>query len=164
MAVQVRRVLENKANDMRVELVAVPEAVTVINLDRIGELSGVCGPFRSRCDYLVLFREEKVEAAVFVELKKTLHEESRGLEQLRLSPPYLEYLKTICSIHFDEDVKRTRRVAIRYLLIGEQATALLPKQSVSDPQQPSALMYREITVRWVVGNRLRFDRLRKLVA
>ena len=182
LAVRVREVLEQKARVsvnsgvalltenqkkrtvMRVELVAVPEAATVINVEKIGEMSGVRGRFRSRCDYLVLFRSEETEAAVFVELKKTLLNGNRGLEQLRRSPPYLEYLRTICSIHFDDNVEAPRRLAIRYLLVGERTTERLAKSRVSDPQTLPDEEHRGITVGRVVGKRLHFDRLRTLVA
>ena len=48
---------------MQVELVAVPDGATVINVEKLGELSGVRGQFRSRCDYLVLFRKAGADAA-----------------------------------------------------------------------------------------------------
>ena len=182
LAVQVREVLKAKAKVpvkagvvllkekqgkktiMQVTLLDVPEGVTVINLEKIGELSGVHGKFTSKCDYLVLFPEGEAEAAVFVELKKTLEEGSRGLEQLRRSPRYLAYLKTICSIHFDGDAERTRRVAIRYLLVGERTTELIAKQNVSDPQALPVAEHKGIIVQRFVGDKLRFDRLRGLAA
>ena len=182
LAMQVQEVLERKAKVsvrsgvallrekkrrrtvMQVELVAVPDGATVINVEKLGELSGVRGQFRSRCDYLVLFRKTGADAAVFVELKKTLQEGSKGLEQLRKSPAYLDYLKTIYSIHFDDDAEPSRRMAIRYLLVGERATKLLAMGRVSDPQTLRDEEHRGITVGRVVGNRLHFDRLRGLVA
>lgn len=149
---------------MKVELVAVPDGVTVINVERIGELSGVRGQFRSRCDYLVLFRQFGSDSAVFVELKTTLSEGSKGLEQLRRSPPYLEYLRTICSIQFDGRTESSPPVAMLYLLVGERASARLAKGRVSDPQTLPDEEHRGITVRRVVGNRLHFERLRSLLA
>ncbi len=149
---------------MEVDLVAVPGDVTVINVEKIGELSGVHGQFRSRCDYLVLFRKADTDAAVFVEPKKTLVEGSSGLEQLRRSPPYLEYLKTICSIYFDHDAEPSRHVQIFYLLVGERVTEHLAMGRVSDPQTLPDEQHRGITVRRFVGNRLHFDRVRGLVA
>ena len=107
---------EKKKTVMKVELVAVPKGAAVINVEKLGELSGVRGQFSSRCDYLVLFRKLGGDVAVFVELKKTLSEGSRGLEQLRRSPPYLEYLRTVCSIHFDGSAESPRPLAVHYLL------------------------------------------------
>ena len=182
LAMQVREVLERKAKVpvkggvallrekerrrtvMQVELVAVPDGATVINVEKLGELSGVRGEFRSRCDYLVLFCKTGADAAVSVELKKTLQEGSKGLEQLRRSPAYLDYLRTICSIHFDGDAEPSRSMAIRYLLAGERVTELLAMRRVSDPQALRDEEYHGITVGRVVGNRLHFDRLRGLVA
>ena len=178
LATRVRKVLKPKAivsiNEnsvrlkepgvMEVKLMSLPGDVTVINVEKIGELSGVHGQFRSRCDYLVLFRKADTDTAVFVELKKTLEEGSKGLEQLRRSPPYLDYLRTICSIHFDGDAEPSHRVEISYLLVGERVTELLAMRRVSDPQTLPDEEHRGITVRRVIGNRLHFERVRGLVA
>ena len=86
------------------------------------------------------------------------------MEQLRRSPPYLEYLRTICSIEFDKKVKAPRSLAIRYLLVGQRTTRLIEKHRVSDPQALPDEAHDGITVGRVVGNRIHFDRLRKLVA
>lgn len=180
-AARVREVLENKAvvpveegtavlrekekrkTIMQVEVVAIPDGVAVINVEKIGELSGVRGRFRSRCDYLILFQKADVAAAVFVELKKTLSEGTRGLEQLRRSPPYLEYLRAICSIEFDGRSGSPSPVTMHYLLIGERVTPQLSKQRVSDPQALPVEKHLGITVHRKVGKRLHFDRLRGFV-
>ena len=155
---------EKRKTIMQVEVVAIPDGVAVINVERIGELSGVRGPFRSRCDYLILFRQADADAAVFVELKKTLSEGSKGLEQLRRSPPYLEYLRAVCSIEFDGRAGFSTPVTMHYLLIGERVTPQFSIQRVSDPQALPAQNHHEITVHRNVGNRLHFDRLRGLVS
>ena len=47
------------------------------------------------------FSQGGQDQAVFVELKKTLDEDqSRAMEQLRRSLPLLDYLLSVCRIHF----------------------------------------------------------------
>ena len=173
LATRVRQVLEKKAKVpvkkgvvllkeervMEVKVVAVPDDVTVINVEKMGSLSGVRGRFQSRCDYLVLFQKSGTDTAVFVELKRTLKDECRGLEQLRRSPPYLEYLRTLCSIQFEDRYEPSRRVSVRYVLVGKHVTSLLAKSPVSNPQVLSEESHKGITVRRLVGERIHFDRL-----
>ena len=60
---------------MEVDVVDIPADSTVVDIRRMGQLSGlksgVCG---RRSDYLVVTGEEERDRAVFVELKKTLGE------------------------------------------------------------------------------------------
>ena len=173
LADQVRTVLEQKAKVpiksgsvwlkergvMTVEVVDVPQSVTVINLEKIGSLSGISGQFQSRCDYLLLFRVDGRDAAVFVELKKTIYAGDKGPEQLRRSPPYLAYLRTLCRIEYNGETEVRHPVFVCYVLIGERATPLLAKQRVSDPQALSVESYRGIEVRRIIGECLHFSRL-----
>ena len=144
---------------MNVEVLDVPSGVTVINLNKIGELSGIKGQFRSRCDYLVLFESFGRDMAVFVELKKTIDQGTKGLEQLRRSRPYLAYLRSLCKIEFDSEARNQRIVSIRYVLIGSRVTQLLPKQRISDALSLPDKSHHGIVVRRIVGEKMRFDRL-----
>lgn len=154
-------VLLKEKDVMEVKVIAVPADVTVIKVEQIGSLSGVRGQFRSRCDFLILFQIDGTDAAVFVELKKTIAGGmSKGLEQLRRSPPYLEYLRTLCSIYFERRAEPLRRVDVGYVLIGRSMTPQLEMRRVSDPQVLEEKSHQGIVVRLFVGERIRFDRLR----
>ncbi len=144
---------------MTVKLIAVPAGATVINMEKMGSLSGVLDKFLSRSDYLVLFQENGADAAVFVELKKTLREGAKGFEQLRMSLPYLQYLKSLCNIVFEHVGQPSHHISVHYVLVGKQVTPRLAKLPVSDPQRLPDENHRGIVVRRIVGERVRFDRL-----
>ncbi len=147
---------------MQVDMIGVPGDVTVVNIDKIGELSGIRGEFKSRCDYLILFQKANADVAVFVELKKTIAEGSKGLRQLHRSPPYLQYLRTVCSIHCENKVQPSASVTMRYLLIGEKVSPRLSKQRIRLPHVLPPEGYHDIAVNRMVGNRLHFDSLLQL--
>ena len=138
---------------MEVKLANVPPGVTVVNLQRIGDLSGVLdGRWKSKCDFLLICPTDGVDEAIFVELKKNLSDEDKGKEQLRRSLPYLEYLRSVCRIEHGS----ATRVSARYVLIGEKLSPLIAKQRVSGGHFVSHGQYLDIKVRMLVGNRLRF--------
>ena len=67
---------------MEVEIIEIPAASTVVDIRKMGQLSGIrsgiCG---RRSDYLVVNDEGGRDRAVFVELKKTLDEDlSDGMD------------------------------------------------------------------------------------
>ncbi len=63
-------------NVMKVEVFGVPADITVINMNRIGSLSGLeKGKWKRHCDYLIVIEDDGVDHAVFIELKRTLGEE-----------------------------------------------------------------------------------------
>ncbi len=179
LAVQARKVLNSEAivaitgssallsepGVMDFELTNLPDDgdVTVIALDKLGALGGLRPRFTLKCDFLVVFREAGRDAAVFVELKKTLADGGKTLKQLRRSPPYLAYLRTLCSIEFDCD-DQPNPITICYLAIGERTTHVLPKGRVSDPQALPEETYPGITVWRFVGTRLNFDHVRGFLA
>ena len=173
LAEKVRSVLEERARVpvmdgavllrerrvMDVKVVAVPQDSTVISLEKIGSLGGIKGKFHSRCDYLILFRLNGKDAAVFIELKKKIRETSKGLEQLRMSLPYLTYLRSLCQVVFNGEKRNMPRVSIHYVLIGKRATPFFDKHRVSEVRDFSSVIHHGIEVRIVVGRLIQFDQL-----
>ena len=166
---QVLRVLKPKArvpirngevvlrehNVMDVVLAEVPAGVMIINMRRIGSLSGIReGAWKKACDYLLIRRSKGGAEAVFVELKKNLTD-PRGKEQLRRSLPYLDYIRSLCRIEYGA-MSSPKRVLARYVLIGKRTTPGLAKQGVTAGPVFSSEPYEGITIQRYVGSRIRF--------
>lgn len=152
------RVELREPNVMTVVVAGLPDGSTVINMRKIGRLSGIRdGPWKQSCDYLLLCRTGGVDEVVFVELKRTLSDEERAKEQLRWSLPYFDHLRSVCRI---EHGASPRRVPARYVMIGKRTTPYLAKQRVSGGHALPNVAHGGITVRRLVGARLRFSWLK----
>lgn len=154
-----RTILREK-NVMDLEVADIPSEITIINMRRIGSLSGVKdGKWKQICDFLLLFEEEGENHAIFVELKKTLNEENKkGMEQLRRSLPFLEYLRSVCEIHYS--AKPTKLgIIVHYSLVGNQMSQRLDKQHVKAGHPLSSENHKGISVDMFVGERIRFPSL-----
>ena len=132
-------------------------------MEKLGRLSGMKdGEWTQVCDYLLIYPQKGKDHAIFVELKKTLHEDKRrAMEQLRRSLPFLEYLRSVCEIHFGAEPV-PRRIEVRYLLIGERTRSRLDKKQSVNPDPARKLEqqdYENIMVTTFVGSRVRFDLL-----
>jgi len=147
-------------NVMELEVADIPSDITIINMRRIGSLSGVKeGEWKQVCDYLFLFEEEGEDYAVFVELKKTLNEENeKGMEQLRRSFPFLEYLRSVCEIHHSAESAKLR-IIVRYSLVGNQISQRLDKQHVKAGFRLPSKNHKGISVDMLFGERIRFRSL-----
>ncbi len=144
---------------MTVEVAGLPDGTTVIDMRKIGLLSGIRrdGPWRQSCDYLLVCRTAGGDEAVFIELKRTLSDKRKGMEQLRWSLPYLDHLRSVCRIEYGAS---PRRVPARYVMIGKKTVPHLAKQRVSgDPALPS-VSHEGITIRRLAGSRLSFCSLK----
>ncbi|MDE0449494.1 MAG: hypothetical protein OXH96_22730 [Spirochaetaceae bacterium] len=143
---------ERKAN-MSIDVTGVKWRATTIRIDRIGDLSGLRrGDWNQKCDYLMVIHKGTTYHATFLELKKSLDEGApKPLEQLRRSLPFLEYLRSVCCVHF-EDVTPPD-VDVRYAVIGEKGQQRFDKQSVkARPGQPVwTKPHRGITVSAFLG-------------
>ena len=148
---------------MKVEVSRTPSGVTAIDLRKLGSFSGIKeGPWKQRCDYLLVYEFKGKNIVIFVELKKTLSQENkRGAEQLRRSLPLLKYLHSVCRIHYgvEPDMLVT---TTRYVLIGQKMNPRLDKQPVKTHRALPSENYKEITVNKFVGPRLRFDLLQSM--
>ncbi len=93
-------VVLREENVMKVEVSNVVSDAVVLNLRKIGSLSGIKdGPWKQTCDYAIVSRGSKKVRVVLVELKKTLNvEETKGFEQLRRTLPLLKYLRSMCTL------------------------------------------------------------------
>lgn len=145
---------------MEVEIIEIPAASTVVDIRKMGQLSGIrsgiCG---RRSDYLVVNDEGGRDRAVFVELKKTLDEDlSDGMDQLRQSRPLLDYLHSVCRVHFGADFLSSDMI-VRYCLIGEQLSSRIRKEPTRVRRPWRVEMYRDIKVAAFVGSIVRFDEL-----
>lgn len=154
-----RTILREK-DVMELEVADIPSNITIINMRRIGGLSGVKhGEWKQVCDFLLLFEEEGEDYAVFVELKKTLNEENeKGMEQLRRSLPFLEYLRSVCEIHHSGESAKLR-IIVRYLLVGSQINQRLDKQHVKAGYRLPSKNHKGISVDMLFGERIRFRSL-----
>ncbi len=127
---------ERRAN-MSIEVTGVEWRATTINIHRLGGFSGLSkGDWNQRCDYLIVVDKGASYSAAFIELKKNLDEACKPLEQLRRSLPFLEYLRSLCCIHFGDAAPSD--VEVRYAVIGERGQLRLDKQAVkARPGQPA---------------------------
>lgn len=150
--------VELRAEEMTVSVTGLPDVATVINMDRIGALSGIRDGHRKRkCDYLLVCRTGGGNEAVFVELKLKLSDELKAKEQLRWSLPYLDHLRSACRVEYGAS---PRRVRARYVMIGEKTSEYLAKQRVAGGHSLPSVSHEGITIRRFVGSRLRFSWLR----
>ena len=147
-------------NVMELEVADIPSDITIINMRRIGSLPGVKdGEWKQVCDFLLLFEEEGEDYAIFVELKKTLNvEDKKGTEQLRRSLPFLEYLRSVCEIHYGVESSKLRKI-VGYCLVGNQNSQRLDKQHVKVGRPLPSEKYKGISVDMFVGERIRFSNL-----
>ena len=145
---------------MEVDVVNIPVDSTVVDIRRMGQLSGlksgVCG---RRSDYLVVTGEEERDRAVFVELKKTLGGSlSNGMDQLRQSRPLLDYLHSACRVHFGAGSAKPE-IIIRYCMIGEKISSRISKEPTRVRRPWRVETYRDIRVAAIVGNKVQFAEL-----
>ena len=146
-------------NVMEVEVTDMPQHSATINLRRIGSLSGIKdGVWKQICDYLLVCAVDDRDLAIFIELKKTVNEGGRGMEQLRRSLPILEYLREICRLQH----RRTRSESpptVRYVLIGLKQTFRLDKQRVRPRTGVEKENYRDIEIHTFLGPSVGFKLL-----
>ena len=147
--------VELRAEKMTVSVAGLPEGSTVIDMGEMGELRGIKdGHRKQKCDYLLVCRIGDGDEAVFVELKLKLSNEKKAKEQLRWSLPYLYHLRSVCRVEYGAS---PRRVPARYVMIGERLGPRLSKQRVSGGHSLPNASHEGITIRRLVGSRLRFS-------
>ena len=164
------RILESPTRDgsvllrekgvMKVEVSDLAANAVTVRLDqRLGSLSGIKdGPWKKQCDYMVVSPVgDDTVRILFVELKKTLTENSDGLEQLRRSLPWLKFLRSVCRIEGDTTSINSE---VRYALIAERSQQRLDKQHVKPGGPALTKSYKglDITLR-VVASSVGFSEL-----
>ena len=144
---------------MTVEVSGLGGDAVAVRLDqRLGSLSGIKeGPWKKQCDYVVVSPAGSTVRVLFVELKKTLTDNSDGLEQLRRSLPWLKYLRTLCRIECDATLKNS---AVRYALIAARGQQRFDKQHVKAGEPALTKSYKglNITLR-IVASSVEFSEL-----
>ena len=155
---------KDKNVNMTVEIVGIRNPVATIRLDKVQHHSSIrsSGNLKRVCDYLLVTQAGDKCHAIFVELKKTLNEESNPREQLRRSPPLFDYFLSIFDI--DSGLRSVdSKVEVSYFLIGHQWNKYIDKQSVKvDPGSNFVEEeYESITIRKIVALAISFDDLLK---
>ena len=142
---------------MDVTVAQVPSCATVVNLQKIGDLSGVkAGPWKQRCDYMVALDAPDGSEVVFVELKKSLDTgKDKAMEQLRRSPPVAMYLKSLCELDAGRRPKEGG-LRFRYVVIGERYSGRLDKRPLRPGRATKPEPFKTIQVGVVAGNRVNF--------
>ena len=121
--------------NMEVKIVTQSASVIAIRMSARNHLSTMQdGPWKQVCDYLLVVESADKIHAVFIELKKTLTKEERPREQLRRSPPLLEYLLSVCKI--EDNSIDTTRINTNYFIIGEKLNEKIDMEPVRiDPNK-----------------------------
>lgn len=151
-------ILEEK-NVMEVEVIQIPLDVTMINMSKVGHLPGVKdGELKRICDYLLVSKSEGIDHVIFIELKETLREDKKGMNQLRRSLPILKYLRSMCQIHYGV-ITNMPAPEVRYFLIGTKNDPRFDKQRVRPRLSVEKENYKDIEVHTFLGERIQFDLL-----
>ncbi|MCY4263018.1 MAG: hypothetical protein OXC97_06900 [Candidatus Dadabacteria bacterium] len=118
--------LKEASARMKIQITGVaPSPVVVIHMAKASHLSCLKdGNWKQICDYLLIAEINSNCYAVFIELKKTLTEETKPKEQLRRSLPLLNYLLSVCKVEFGNIPK----VLPKYAIIAERLNPRLDKQ------------------------------------
>ena len=144
---------------MRLEVTKMPVNLIVVNMRKIGSLSGVKeGEWKQMCDFLLIFEDEGKDYAIFIELKKTLDENSKekGKEQLRRSLPFLKYLHSVCGLQFGADFSEP---IVKYTIVAARYSQRLDKQHVKPGGRLPSENYIDISVDPIVRERINFREL-----
>ncbi len=146
---------------MEVKVVELSAPVTAIRMNKISHLSALkeTGGWKKMCDYLLIVKSDGGIHAVFIELKKSLAQKKRASEQLRRSPPFLEYLLSVCKIE-DNRIDITR-LNTNYFIIGKKSDERIAKQLVkTDPNKMiEKEQYKKIEIATSIKSRFLLDEL-----
>lgn len=128
-------------NVMQVQVSGLPQGAVVLRMERIG-LSGVGnGPWKQSCDYAIVNPVGDVDRVLLVELKRTLTDEAKGLEQLRRTLPRLKHLRSLCRIDCGNELADSE---IRYALVAAMGNPRLDKQPVKRTRSPQKKRHKGI--------------------
>lgn len=144
-------------NVMKVQVSGLTEGSVVLRMDEIALSSVKNGPWKKSCDYAIVSPDGDNVRVLFVELKRTMTEEVKGLEQLRWSLPRLEYLRSLCRIDCGDGADQA---VVRYALVAEKGNLRLDKQPVRRRRSPQTKQHEGIDVALhIVAKRAHFSRL-----
>lgn len=143
---------------MKVKIFGLSDDAMAVRLSKIGSLSGVKdGPWKRVCDYVLVSRNGDSLCVIFVELKRTVTDNSRGLDQLQRSLPLWRYLYKLC--HIECGGGRNSPV-VSYALIAKKGNQRFDKQRVKAVSRPQIKQYKQIRVSICIGqNRMRVNQI-----
>ena len=141
------------------DVIGIEHRATAIHVEGLAFSGLEGGGWNQKCDYLLIVNSGAVYRAVFIELKKNLIDKEKPLEQLRHSVPFLEYLCSLYSIHFEDGALPD--VEVHYAVVGERGQLRLDKQAVkARPAQPVwTKLHRGISVSAFLGPTVHFAAL-----
>lgn len=144
-------------NAMQVQVSGLAQGSVVLRMERIG-LSGIKnGPWEQSCDYAIVSPAGDIDRVLLIELKRTLTDEAKGLEQLRRTLPRLKHLRSLCRIDCGDGLARAE---IRYALIAGKGSPRLDKQPVKRARSPQTKQHKGIEVSLhIVAKHVCFGRL-----
>ena len=144
---------------MSLEVTKIPANLIVINMQKMGSLSGVKeGEWKQICDFLMIFEHEGKDCAIFIELKKTLNEKAKqkGMDQLRRSLPFLKYLHSVCELQYGANFNVP---IVKYTIVAARHSPRLDKQPVRPTYPLPTENYKDISVTPFVEKEIRFNSL-----
>ena len=130
-----------------------------IRLRKVSHLSCLSdGPWKQICDYLLIARVDGNNHAIFIELKKSMTDEAKPLEQLRRSLPIWHYLHRVCGV----ELGNTLEFNVSYAFIAEKFSKRLDKQrtrTTHDASMPMAEHHDIKVARFVGRSRINLSAL-----
>lgn len=129
---------------MKIRVSGLREDAIAVQLGSIGSFSNVKnGPWKRKCDYLILAPYDKEVRILFVELKRTLRQDSRAFDQLHRSLPLLKYICSLCRIEHGDDICRG---PVHHALVASRISQRLDKQRVKAGGSLQAKTYEDIVI------------------
>ncbi len=118
-------VLRERKAGMKFRVTNVPSSWTIVRMSRLQHLKGMKdGKWKQICDYLLVIPDGRESRAVLVEMKKTLSDARRAMEQLRWSVPVAKYLQSLCEVKSEESI----HVVLRHVVLAEKITERFDKE------------------------------------
>lgn len=144
-------------NVMQVQVTGLATDSLVLRMEKIS-LSGIKdGRWKQSCDYAIVSPGQDFDRVLFIELKRTLTDEEKGLEQLLWSLPRFEHLRSVCRIVCGSGTEQAR---MRYALLAARGNPRLDKQPIKRKRSPRTKQHKGIEVALhIVGKHESFDRL-----
>ena len=153
---------EDRGDDlqMKVEVRQVPSTTTAIRLPE-STAHSILRQSRGKswlksCDYLLVDEGERECRVAMVELKSQLHQDDRGLEQLRRTLPLAKYILSVCEV----ELQCSWCHRFNYVLIAEKGGRIDKQRARSYPHpQVETRDHENIEVGVGVGTQFNFSSL-----
>ncbi len=132
--------LEEKSNDMEINILGLPSEGLAINLTGTNQLHPAIianiKNYTKSCDYLIIVPNTSTTDVYFIELKKTISSaESRTFEkacnQILYTIPAWKYLVSMVAIYFSEEIE----IKEHYIVITKGLSETRNKKPIKDQHQ-----------------------------